>query len=306
MSISLRQLRYFVVLAEELHFGRAAARLNISQPPLSAGVRQLEEDLGVKLFDRDSKGTRLTSAGVVFSERVAKILGQLDAAKLAVGNVAGGKEGRLVVGFLPSMIFRNFSRVLSSFSEEYPKVKLGIDELNSSRQLDAIQQHTIDVGFIHELPLPPGISHHTLERERFVCCLPRGHRLVTRNRISLRELAGERILIFSRRDAPYYHDHIAALLRSSNLEPHSDFLLQHWFTNLLLIGQGLGISIVPQSLARSQIASGDVVYIELDEEHAYHELQLIWRASDIDEASSPVAEFITLVKRFYLEFGPSR
>lgn len=306
MAISLRQLRYFLVLSEELHFGRAAERLHISQPPLSAGLRQLEEELGVKLFDRDSKGTRLTAAGVIFSERIAKVLGQLEAAKVALTNVAGGTEGSISIGFLPSMIFRHFTRMLTLFTEEYPNVNIQIDEINSTRQIEGMERHSIDVGFIHGAPLPDGIEHHTLERERFVCCLPRGHRLVTRSRISLRELGGEKILIFARRDAPHYHDHIAALIRSADLEPHVDYRLQHWFTCLVLIGQGLGISIVPQSLARSKIASEDVVFVELEEESAYHELQLVWRESDVGNPASVVDEFITHVKRFYLEFGPLR
>lgn len=306
MAISLRQLRQFLVLSEELHFGRAAERLNISQPPLSASLRQLEEELDVRLFDRSSRGTRLTAAGVMFSERTAKILGQLDAAKIALANVAGGIEGSIAIGFLPSMIFRHFTDVITSFCSEYPKLKLVIDELNSTRQLEAIERHLIDVGFIHAMPLPKGIDSHTLERERFVCCLPRGHRLVTRSRISLSELGGERILIFAKRDASHYHDHIAALIRSADLEPHSDFRLQHWFTTLMLIGQGLGVSIVPQSLARSKVASADVVFVELEEEHAYHELQLVWRDSDMRERASPVAEFVSHVKRYYLEFNPSR
>ncbi len=306
MAISLRQLRYFLVLAEELHFGRAAERLNISQPPLSAGLRQLEEELGAKLFDRDNRGTRLTSAGALYAERVTKILGQLDAAKIALGDIAGGREGSLTVGFLPSMVFRSFSEVLLSFSQDYPRVALEIDELNSSRQLEAMGRHAIDVGFIHDMPMPDGIAHHTLERERFVCCLPRGHRLVTRSRIKLRELAGERILIFSRRDAPYYHDRIAALLRSANLEPHTAFRLQHWFTSLVLVGQGLGVAIVPQSLARSQVATGNVMFIELEDRNAFHELQLVWRKADTDDPLSPVTPFINQAKRYYLEAGHAR
>ena len=306
MSISLRQLQYFLVLSEELHFGRAAKRLHISQPPLSAGLRQLEEELGVKLLDRDSKGTRLTSAGVIYAERIAKILGQLESARVAISNVVGGKEGNLAVGFLPSMVFRNITQVLTTFVDEYPKLNLQIDELNSTRQLDAIERHTLDVGFIHAMPLPDGINSHVLERERFVCCLPRGHRLVTRSRISLRELSGEKILMASRRDAVHYHDQLAALLRSAGLEPYSDYRLQHWFTKLVLVGQGLGVSVVPQSLSRSKIASDHVVFIELEEERAYHELLLVWRENDIAEPSSPVAQFITHVMSYYLEFGTFR
>lgn len=306
MAISLRQLRYFLVLSEELHFGRAAARLNISQPPLSAGLRQLEDDLGVKLFDRDSRGTRLTTAGVEFSERVAQILGQLEAAQVAVTNVAKGPTGTLTVGFLPSMIFRHFSQVLQSFSAQNPDVRVEIDELNSSRQIDGLLRREIDVEFIHAMPLPDGLHWHTLERERFVCCLPRGHRLVTRARVSLRELGGEKLLIFSRRDAPHYHDHIASLFRDADLEPYDAFRLQHWFTTLALVAQGMGIAIVPQSLTRTNAVAADVAFVELEEEGAFHELQLVWRAHNLTDTKSPGAAFITHAKRFFLEFNPAR
>jgi len=303
MALSFRQLRYFLVLSEELHFGRAAERLHISQPPLSASIRQVEEELGVKLLARDQRGTRLTPAGAVFAQKTASILGQLESAKITVSCIAEGSAGDLKIGFVPSMVFRHIDKLVRTFEDEFPKVNISLAEVNSLRQLNDLSKHEIDIGFIHALPLPPEIDCVTLERERFMCCLPRGHRLATRSRISLPELEGEKILIISRRDSPYYHDQIAAFMRSSNLQPHTNYKLQNWFTMFTLIGQGMGVSIVPQSLYRSRLQEHDVKFVELSEENAEHELQLIWRREDIESTNNTVSAFVSHTKRYYIYFS---
>lgn len=303
MAISLRQLKYFLVLAQELHYGRAAEKLNISQPPLSASIRQLEESLGAQLLERSTKGTRLTSAGVAYSKRIESVLAQLDAAGDALSQMTIEAEESIVVGFLPSMMFRNIAPLFSLFTAEHPNISLSIDELNSSRQISAIESHRVDIGFIHAMPLPEGFDKLTLERERFVCCLPRGHRLVTRSRVSINELSGEKILICSRAESNYYHDHIAALLRSEGLEPYLQYRIQHWFTILMLVEQGFGVSIVPQSLMRSSYTSNNLVFIELEQINAHHELQLAWRTADQLIAQSPVNKFIRLAKKHYLKLS---
>lgn len=303
MALSFRQLRYFLVLSEELHFGRAAERLHISQPPLSASIRQLEEELGVRLLLRDQRGTRLTPAGAVFSQKVASILGQLEASKITIACIAEGSAGDLKVGFVPSMIFRHIDRLVTTFESEFPKVSISLTEGGSMRQLSDLSKHEIDVGFIHAVPLPPEIDSLTLERERFMCCLPRGHRLATRGRISLPELEGEKLLIISKRDSPYYHDQIAAFMRSSNLQPYVNYSLRNWFTMFTLIGQGMGVSIVPQSLYRSRLQDHDVKFVELAEENAEHELQLIWRKEDVEAPSTPISAFVSHTKRYYIYFS---
>lgn len=294
MAITLRQIRYFLVLSEELHFGRAAERLHISQPPLSASLRQLEEDLGVRLMERGSGSARLTEAGAVFADRAARALGQLDSAREAVALVAGGAAGAVSVGFVPSMVLRDLPRLMTGFEQSHPGIELRFEEMNSGGVLERLQAHDIDLGFLHAMPLPEGVAHLELQRERFVCCLPRGHRLAGRSRIGLGELAGERVLVFSRDYAAHYHDRITGLLRAAHVEPHLDFRIRSWFTIVALVAQRMGVSLVPQSLARA--GAGEVAFVEVSEAEAEHGIALVWREGGLSDAAR---SFLAAARAFY-------
>ncbi|MGD9863537.1 MAG: LysR family transcriptional regulator [Pseudodonghicola sp.] len=278
MAVTFRQLKQFLVLSQELHFGRAAERLNISQPPLSASLRQLEANLGARLMERNSKGVRLTPAGTIFAEQAARILGQLDSAMAIATETAKGTAGELSVGFVPSMLFRDLPAKLKAFQNRHPRVDLILHEMNTTRQIESLLEHKIDVGFIHAVPLPEGLAHQILETERLVACVPRWHRLASKSRIRIGELAGERVMVFSRGFAAQYHDKITALLRASNLEPDTSFHIQHWFTVVALVKQGMGVSLVPASLSSSVFS--DVAFVEIEERQAEHDVVFVWRADD--------------------------
>lgn len=276
IGITFRQLRYFLTLSEHLHFGRAAQALHISQPPLSASLKQLEDNLGFKLIDRTSKSVRLTPAGVIFAEHAARVMGQMKSAQEIATQIAQGLKGEITVGFVPSMLFRNLPKLLNAFEERYPSIKLNIEEMNSTTQIKHILNHKLDVGFVHASSFPEGISSTPIEIERLVCCIPNEHRFAKRNQISIADLRGDRMLVFARDFAPHYHDKIVALLRSGNIEPHLQFRIQHWFTILVLVKQGLGVSIVPRSLRNNDFV--DVSYVDLKNSMAEHEVTLIRRA----------------------------
>ncbi|MFH3480496.1 LysR family transcriptional regulator [Xanthobacter variabilis] len=294
MAITFRQLQHFLVLSEQLHFGRAARLLNISQPPLSASLKQLEEHLGFQLIDRSSKTVRLTPAGVVFAEHAARILGQLRSAQEIAGQTARGTVGKLTVAFVPSMLYRRLPALLKDFQERFPQVELHLQEMNSTRQIEQLISHKIDVGFVHATPFPDAIATLPLEVERLMCCVPRQHRLAGRSQVSLRELAGERILVFARDFAAHYHDRIVGLLRSAHVEPHLNYRIQSWFTVIALVSQGMGVSIVPRSLIRSHVA--DVTYIELAEPTAEHHVALAWRMEANSDACSA---FVASIREHY-------
>lgn len=283
MAISLRQLRHFLVLAEELHFGRAAERLHISQPPLSASLRNLEQELGTQLMERGGKSARLTPAGAVFADRASRILNQLDAAKEAATLASLGATGSVAIGFVPSMILRNLPRLLTEFEQSHPDIRLRIEEMNTSSQIERLRAQDIDLGFIHTVPPPDGMAALELEQERFVACLPRGHRLAGRSRIALGELAGERALVFSRDYAAHYHDRIVGLLRAAHVEPHLDFGIRNWFTVLALVAQRMGVALVPSSLARWE--TGDVVFLEVREAEAQHGVAVVWREGELSASA---------------------
>ncbi len=292
MAITFRQLQQFLVLSKELHFGRAAGRLNISQPPLSTSMKQLEENLGFALLDRGKRGVRLTPAGAVFADHCARILGQLDAARALAEQKAKGAAGTLAVSFVPSMLFRNLPRTLRNFEEMYPAAGLDLHEMNTNRQIESLLQGKVDVGFIHAVPLPPELRSHCVETERLVCCVPRHHRLASRSRISISEMAGEKVLVFAREFAAHYHDRIVGLLRAADVEPYAPYRVQHWLTVIALVAQGMGISLVPRSLSRSAMA--DVIFIEIEEPNAEHEVQMIWQVDNGKDLTETFLRYVQL------------
>ena len=293
MAVTFRQLEQFLVLSKELHFGRAAEKLNISQPPLSASLRQLEERLGFPLMERSNKFVRLTPAGTIFAEHAARILGQLDSAVMIAAETAKGAAGELSVGFVPSMLFRDLPAKLKAFQDSHPQVELILHEMNTTQQIERLLEHRIDVGFVHSVPLPNELTHLTLETERLVACLPRWHRLATKSRIHISELAGDRMMVFARGFAAHFHDKIIALLRAANLEPDTRFHIQHWFTMVALVKQGMGVALVPASLSKSVFF--DVTFVEIEERQAEHDIAVIWRA---DGNSPTLQNFILSVQRF--------
>lgn len=289
MAATFRQLRYFLVLAEELHFGRAAARLHISQPPLSASLKQLEQSLGFELLHRNQRGVRLTPAGRLYAESIGQILSQLEAAEAAAAQTAQIISGKLIVAFVPSMLFRNFDTTLKEFHEAYPDVELQLHEMNTVKQVEGLINRSIDLGFVHSVSLPDQIAEQVLETERLMCCVPRDHRLAARGRIRLADLQDEQVLLFSREFAPQFYDKIVDLLAGSSCQPYRGYHIQHWFTVVALVGCGMGVSLVPQSLSRSKF--GNVRYLEIEEAEAQHRISLLWHRDNPND-------LLTLFRRF--------
>jgi len=282
LSFTLRQLRYFLVLAEELHFGRAAKRLNISQPPLSASLKQLEDEVGVRLLERNSKSVRLTPAGADFASKASSALITLEKAQDSALQIAEEVSRTLRIGFGSSMIYRGLIEFMSQFSEAHPQINLELHELNSAQQISALQSNDIDVGFIHRAPLPEGVRSKTMVDESFVGCVSRNHRFASRKLISIEELAGEAIIIFSRDNAAYYHDHIVELLRAAKVEPRLTHQVRHWLTVLALVANDQGVSLVPKSLSTSDFPN--VSFIDIREQDVRHEATYIW-LDDPDDIS---------------------
>lgn len=289
MAITFRQLRHFVILAEETHFGRAAKRLNISQPPLSASLKQLEQSLGYALMVRTRTLVELTPAGRVFAEEARQILAKLDTATLLGREVAVGAAGAVSVGFVPSMLFRGLPTLLRRFEEAHPHITLTLCEKNTSHQIEDIHRHKVDVGFIHSVPLPQGLAEHRMGAEGLVCCVHRAHRLAGLRRIELGRLANEKVIVFSRQFAPNYHDKIVALLKASDIEPFLGYDIQHWLTVIALVSQGLGVSLVPRSLALAGI--GDVSFVDVVPRHAESAVSLVWHEETRNEATALFVTF---------------
>lgn len=280
MAVTFRQLKYFLVLAEELHFGRAARRLHISQPPLSASLKQLEEELGARLLERSSKHVALTRAGEVFRRQAQRLISQLGDTQELVRRVAESASGLVRVGFTPTMIFRRLPTVLAAFQHRHPGMDIQLLELNSAEQVEALGTGRIDVGFIHAMPLPETTASLTIADEPFVCCLPSHHPLAGRSSLRLHELAGEPLIMFNRALASHYYDRIIGLFRLAGVEPDIRHAVNHWLTITALVAGGMGASLVPRALAESGFAG--VSFVPLDEPGARHGACCIWLAEQPD------------------------
>nr|WP_284041425.1 LysR family transcriptional regulator [Halomonas olivaria] len=268
-------MRYFLVLSEELHFGRAANRLHISQPPLSASLRQLEEELGVRLLERNSKRVAMTPAGEAFQGQARRIIEQIEDSQTLVQRIASSATGLVRVGFTPAMLFRGLPELLKTLQSRYPGIEIQLIERNSADQVQAVTQEHLDLGFIHSMPLPECIESVTLSDEPFLCCLPTHHHLAARRSLAVRELANESVILFGRDLAPHYYDRIISLFHHVDVEPQISHEVSHWLTILALVANSMGVALVPQSLAKSGFS--DVSFLPLNDSSTRHQSHCIWQ-----------------------------
>jgi DNA-binding transcriptional LysR family regulator len=287
--MELRQLRYFVAVAEELHFHRAAERLHMSQPPLSQQIRKLEEDVGVQLLDRNRRGVRLTPAGETFLGEARAILESVDHAALISRRVARGEVGRLSVGFVGSAMFGPLPDVLREFRERYPDVELELRELPSAPQVAALAAGRIDVGFLRPPIDAADLEAQRFLRERILVALPSGHALAEKPRLHVEELRDESFILLARREAPGLHDAMVHGMSRVGGRPEVVQEVSEMQTVVGLVAAGMGISLVPAS-ARA-LALQRVVYLEVDGIPPV-ELDMVWRRG---ERSPVLATFRALV-----------
>ena len=279
--MEFRHLRYFTVLAEELHFGRAAKRLHISQPPLSFNIKQLEASLGVELFTRNSHGVRLTPAGEAFRQSAQRVLAEADAAALQVREVAAGVTSRVRIGFVGSMLFRGMPERLGAFQAAHPQVQVELTELNSAEQLEALARGTIDLGFVHTDRIAGDLQHALYMSEPFVCCLPAGHVAAQGPALDPGLLKGVPLVLFSRGASPDYYERVVALCNLVGWEPLVRHEVRHWLSVVALVRKGMGVALVPRALMDSGVA--DVVFRALPESPVRSEVHLVWRERHVPD-----------------------
>jgi len=245
LRLELRHLRYFLALAEELHFGRAAQRLSMSQPPLSVAIQQLEAVVGARLFDRDSKGVRLTPAGQAFRLSCLPLLGRLDDACAQAREVQAGELGRLRLGFVGSTLFNGIPDWLQAFQTLHPKVEVVVIELNSQDQIEALLHDELDLALLHTNHLPPALDSLPLYDEPFLACLPEQHPAAAKRRVALASLSEQPFILFSRKGSPDYHARIVEMCRQQGFYPRLQHEGRHWLSVVSMVARGLGVSIVP-------------------------------------------------------------
>jgi len=296
--VELRHLRYFVAVAEELHFGRAAERLGIAQPPLSRQIQSLESELGFKLFDRSRRRVELTSAGGVLLKRTRDVLERLEEAVRDARRTSTGKRGRVTVGYPSSLAYTGLVGLLRAFRAEFPDVELAVRELPLADQLVGLKNGELDVGFIRGPLDDAELVAECMRREPLMLALPADHPLANRRRLTLASVAHEPFVFFPRARAPAFFDLLLGLCQKAGFTPQ----IRHEAPQadvLSLVAAGFGISIMPaavRELRRSDVAFKPFVGAPLTE------LLLAWR---VGEGLPARQAFIDVVRRVGLRLESS-
>jgi DNA-binding transcriptional LysR family regulator len=263
----IREMRYFMAVAERLHFGRAAESLHISQPPLSRAIRALEQRLGVDLFARSRRRVELTAEGARFLEEARRITAQLERSVLELRGIASGEQGRLRIGFVSLADYGVLPGLLKGFKAARPGVTLALREMLSPEQAAALGAGELDFGLL----LPPvegaaELEHLVVQRERFVAALPARHRLARESgRLAVSELAGEPFVMVPREIAPGLYDIVRALAARAGIPLSVAQEAIQMQTVVSLVSSGLGVAIVPASV--SNLGRRGVAYRELADRH---------------------------------------
>ena len=286
--MDLRHLRYFVAVAEELHFGRAAQRLHMSQPPLSQQIRRFESELGVLLFERSKRNVKLTPVGQAFYHRAKMILASAQIAIAEVQQLARGEQDTVRLGFMSAVMLLDFPAFLRPFHERFPQVTIVFQQLPSDAQYEALIDGRIDAGFVDLAPREMNplfrrdrVNAKLALRKRLVAAVPNDHRLAACKSISLRDLSDDAFVMLRRSTFPSFYDKVIAMCQRSGFSPSIVAEAESMPVVVAYTASKVGVSIVPDS-AKS-LFNTDVCYVDLDLE-AHVDIYLITRV----EAHSPV------------------
>ncbi len=274
--MELRHLRYFLAVAETLHFGRAAARLNMAQPPLSVQIRDLENELGTPLFHRGARGVTLSAAGVAFVPHAEAVIAASRQAAAVARDAAAGRGGRLVIGTIPTLAFTLLPHLLPAYRAAHPRVAISLREVPVTEKEDALLSGRIDVGLYRPPARHPEIQGALIGEERMILALPAAHRLARRRQIPPAEIADEPLVMYplSRGDQGLYGI-VATWLRSQGLRPESAEIAGTILTALGMVLSGNGLAIVPESSAALRLAG--IVYRPFEDPQARVPLAVCWR-----------------------------
>jgi DNA-binding transcriptional LysR family regulator len=282
--VDLHHLRHFIAVAEELHFGRAARRLNMAQPPLSQSIRRLEASLGVPLFERSRRHVALTPAGTVLLVEARRTLEQADHAMRMTRRAGAGEAASLAVGFVSRALFCGLPRGVRQFREDWPGASVRLDELPSIQQVDALRRGDLDIGVLYA-PIDglQDLAVRTLERSHFVAVVPSTAGLARRRSIRLAELANEPFVVAPQAASPHLQANVLAACRHAGFSPRVAQESLHEHAMLSLVAGGIGVALMPAT-ARSIHVDG-VSFIKVSDlpSYLYSELVMAW----LPQAESP-------------------
>jgi DNA-binding transcriptional LysR family regulator len=275
-----RQLRSFIALAEELHFGRAAKRVNISQPALSLQIKVIEDDLQVKLFARSRRKTELTKAGEIFLQEARDVLLRTEQAITTVRRAALGQVGTLRIGFISTAAAIIMPPLVKRFREQYTHVEIDLRNVLTRDQVTQLQERKLDIGFLRvPLQTPAEIRTRVVHREPFVLLVPANHPLAEKKDLQLADCQHADFIMYSRKMAPGFHDLILNMLHQAGLTPHVVQEAAEMYTLISLVATGLGIAVAPASIALHR--AENVVVRELTDEAVRSEIAIAWNVNHV-------------------------
>jgi DNA-binding transcriptional LysR family regulator len=289
--VELRHLRYFVTLAECLHFGQAAAKLQIAQPSLSHQIQQLEAELQTTLLRRTQRRVELTDAGRIFLDEARDILAHTDRAAVVTRRAGRGDAVRLRVGVGYCMDHLDTSKTVGMFNKAHEPVHVELHTMSAGAQIAALNDGRLDVGFVRPPVSDTSLSTQVLVREPFVAALLSNHRLARKRPLPLSALAREPFVVPPRNSVPVYHDLVLRACREAGFIPHAPHEADHVLLMLGMVAAGAGVALLPASARK--IKQNRVTLVTLRPSHAMLETVVTWRRSD----TSPfVEEFIRVAR----------
>lgn len=282
--MEIRHLRYFLAVAEELSFSRAARMLHIAQPPLSQQIRQLERELGTQLFERTSRSVRLTSAGDALVSEAHAIISRTDVIRSRVYAAGGGETGSLSLGCVPAGFAGLMGSIIRPFMTRYPAVQMAVRELNTRAQYDAIETGELDLGLVRTGIESPKLAARKFYDEHIVLALPTGHRLEDAAEIELADLADDEFVFFSRKVGKWHFDQLVQICQNSGFSPTIAHECDSILAQLSMVASGLGIALVTELTTHLRVPG--VVYRPISESAARIPLLAVWSA----DLSNPVRD----------------
>ncbi|MFC7304380.1 LysR substrate-binding domain-containing protein [Streptomyces monticola] len=281
---TLAQLASFVAVAEELHFTRAAERLQMTQPPLSRQIQVLENGLGVQLLDRTNRSVRLTPAGRAFLNEARRILRQAEHATLAVRQVSAGEAGSLAIGFTAASAYSALGTLLDVARAAVPRAEIRLQELVTRDQLEAITEGSLDLGMIRPTHIGPDLRTRPTVREGLLAALPSDHPLAAREGgLRVADFDGQQVLMYSPVEARYFHELLVSIFRAAQVTPEFTQYLSQVHSILAMVNAGWGIALVPEAAAQMQFAGITFKPLTLPKPKPV-ELNLVWRKNNDNPA----------------------
>jgi DNA-binding transcriptional LysR family regulator len=294
MVVELRHLRYFVAVARERNFTRAAEQLHIAQPPLSRQVQQLEDELGIDLIETGSRPLRLSEAGRLFYEQAVQVLERVDEMKTMITRLHAAERSRFSMGFVASTLYGKLPTVIRNYRAARPAVELTLLEMTSVEQIAALKEGRIDVGF-GRIPLDdPALDRQLLRNEKLIAAVPEGHALLSDRALGLADLAVQPLIVYPKAPRPSYADQVLSLFREAGLKPPFVHEVRELQTALGLVAADEGICLVPASV--ETLRRGNVVYRKLDAVHAVSPIIMSSRKGD---RSPEIALVLRLIRQMY-------